>query len=37
MADQIARTPMQVGGARRLSRRFPGMTQKNMAGKTVTA
>jgi HTH-type transcriptional regulator/antitoxin HipB len=34
MADQIARTPKQVGDAVRRRRRTLGMTQKDIAGKT---
>jgi HTH-type transcriptional regulator / antitoxin HipB len=34
MADQIARTPKQVGDAVRRRRRALGMTQKDIAGKT---
>jgi len=34
MADQIARTPKQVGEAVRRRRRSLGMTQKDIAGKT---
>lgn len=34
MADQIARTPKQVGDAVRRRRRSLGMTQKDIAGKT---
>ena len=34
MADQIARTPKQVGEAVRRRRRALGMTQKDIAGKT---
>jgi HTH-type transcriptional regulator / antitoxin HipB len=33
MADQIARTPKQVGNALRRRRRALGMTQKDIAGK----
>ena len=34
MADQIARTPKQVGDAVRRRRRALGMTQNDIAGKT---
>jgi HTH-type transcriptional regulator/antitoxin HipB len=34
MADQIARTPKQVGDALRRRRRSLRMTQKDIAGKT---
>jgi HTH-type transcriptional regulator/antitoxin HipB len=34
MADQIARTPKQVGDALRRRRRSLGITQKDIAGKT---
>jgi HTH-type transcriptional regulator/antitoxin HipB len=34
MADQIARTPKQVGDVLRRRRRSLGMTQKDIAGKT---